>query len=290
MHKDMLVVSLRPSSSSNRFYKETNGKVYIPSGEEYEIYIKNLNSVGAVVTIEIDGKNAYGSEESFFIRPNETFTLKGDRSNRAFKYIRKTEKISQHRGDKIEDGIIRVSYQFEEPLPEVVKKVEEVTHIHNNHYGYPYWHGGYYGTCNADTKRDPILRSFVNNIGQVQSSNNTITTDSCSINDWYESPLMSDTLERSVERSKPSKLIPSNNDVAGITVQGSEVNQNFVTVTTRKLQEQIHVIILQLFVETVTGNPVTQKMTSRQKTQCKICGQWNSPGNNFCYECGAAVV
>ena len=37
--------------------------------------------------------------------------------NRAFRFIEKTDQISQHRGDKIEDGLIKITYQFEKERP-----------------------------------------------------------------------------------------------------------------------------------------------------------------------------
>jgi hypothetical protein len=96
-------------------WDENSDTVYLPFGTEYALSIKNLSTKRALVTIEIDGNKV--SDGGFVIEPNSTMDIERfvknlDKGNK-FKFIEKTKEISEYRGDKIEDGLIRVEYQFE---------------------------------------------------------------------------------------------------------------------------------------------------------------------------------
>jgi len=98
---------------------EKNGIVHIPFGSEYTILLKNLNSVKAVVDITIDGQDILDSNR-LIVHPNSSNELKGfmkdNRVTNKFKFIQKTEEISDFRGDNIDDGIIRIEITFETSL------------------------------------------------------------------------------------------------------------------------------------------------------------------------------
>lgn len=95
------------------------GVVYLPFGEEYSLLLKNLNSQKALVKVSIDGEDVLGGNE-LIVRPNSNVELERfiknslNRGNR-FKFIQKTQQIEEHRGNRIDDGIIRITYQFEKP-------------------------------------------------------------------------------------------------------------------------------------------------------------------------------
>lgn len=92
--------------------------VKLPFGSEYAVRLKNLNTVKAVVDVEIDGSRA---AQGLIINPGTSFELKGFleglRVRNRFRFIEKTKEISNYRGDRIDDGIIRISYRFEQPQP-----------------------------------------------------------------------------------------------------------------------------------------------------------------------------
>ncbi len=98
--------------------REDGENVYLPFGSEYSILLKNKESRKALVDIEVDGNNVLNSK-SLILNPNETTEIKGfmkDMNNtNAFKFIKKTNEISKHRGDRIDDGLVRISYKFELP-------------------------------------------------------------------------------------------------------------------------------------------------------------------------------
>ena len=100
--------------------RENSGEVFIPFNSEYSIMVKNLNSVKAVAKVEVDGTNTLGSYE-IIVPANSSVEIEGFSKNRKvtnkFKFIEKTKQISDYRGNKIDDGVIRVSFKFEKVIP-----------------------------------------------------------------------------------------------------------------------------------------------------------------------------
>jgi len=93
--------------------REFDEKVYLPFAAEYAILLKNLHpNKRAVAKIFIDGKNVSGG--GYVISPNSESTIERfvDIANN-FKFIEKTSKVAQFRGNNAEDGIVRVEFQFE---------------------------------------------------------------------------------------------------------------------------------------------------------------------------------
>ena len=90
------------------------------------------------------------------VRKNSTseldgFTKGGQYQNR-FKFIEKTKEISDFRGDRIDDSLIRIEYQFEKPitwLPYVISS----TIYHNSN------SGNYYGSS-LNEYQTPDMKGF----------------------------------------------------------------------------------------------------------------------------------
>lgn len=96
--------------------EKEGGVVYLPFGSEYSILLKNKHCRKALVSVEIDGVDVLNGHQ-LIIQPNSTEELKGfmkdmNRTNR-FKFIKKTKQIQDYRGDRLDDGLVRVSYRFE---------------------------------------------------------------------------------------------------------------------------------------------------------------------------------
>lgn len=115
MYSNYLVVALK---TGDKVLQGTGGIVALPFGSEYSILIKNLNVVKAQIGVEIDGVDVLDGN-LLLLEPNSEIELegfiKGKTAKNKFKFIEKTERISSYRGDHIDDGIIRVEYQFESP-------------------------------------------------------------------------------------------------------------------------------------------------------------------------------
>lgn len=111
--------------------RDNNGVVRLPFGSDYSLLLKNKNSVRALVNVEIDGQDVLDGH-SLIIGPNESSTLRGfmrdmEVRNR-FRFIKKTKRISKYRGDRPDDGLIRIEFRFEQPIevqPVVMPKYKE---------------------------------------------------------------------------------------------------------------------------------------------------------------------
>lgn len=103
----------------NKVLRENGEQVYIPFGSEYSIMIKNMNSVRVLANIEIDGRNVIPG--GLVVNAGQTVNIERFVDNlnagNRFKFIEKTQQISDYRGDRIDDGLIRITYQFEKELP-----------------------------------------------------------------------------------------------------------------------------------------------------------------------------
>jgi hypothetical protein len=102
---------------NGKILREFGDTVYLPFGSEYEIRLKNINTSRTKVTIEIDGENVTGG--GLILNPSETVDLErfirnGNLSEgNRFKFIERISKIEDHRGIKLEDGLITIRYEFE---------------------------------------------------------------------------------------------------------------------------------------------------------------------------------
>jgi hypothetical protein len=119
MYNQKLVASIKSKGKVLREFKDT---VYIPFASEYSILLKNLNTVRAVVNVFIDGENVVPG--GLVVDPGRTVDLErwiknGNLSEgNKFKFIERTSAIEDGpRGIKLEDGLVRIEYQFEIPRP-----------------------------------------------------------------------------------------------------------------------------------------------------------------------------
>lgn len=118
MYNQKLVASVK---CAGKIMREQGETVFLPFGEEYSLLLKNLSSQKAVIQVEIDGRQVI--PDGLVLHPNvsidlERFIVNSDlNKGPRFRFIEKTEQISDYRGDTIDDGIIRISYQFEMPVP-----------------------------------------------------------------------------------------------------------------------------------------------------------------------------
>lgn len=116
MYNSKLVTSVK---CAGKIMREQGDTVFLPFGEEYSLLLKNLNTKRALLHIEIDGEDV--TPNGLILGANQTidlerFIIDGNMDNGPrFKFIEKTERISDYRGDKVDDGIVRVTYQYEAP-------------------------------------------------------------------------------------------------------------------------------------------------------------------------------
>jgi hypothetical protein len=253
MYESKLVASLKANGRVLREFKDT---VYIPFGSEYSILIKNLNTKRALVNVFIDGDNAVpgglvlnaGQEVDL-----ERSIVNGNlREGNRFKFIERTGSVEKHRGVKLEDGLIRVEFQFEQY---------------------------------------DMNRFFINNISTpIASQGITRGIGGSSVGGWA-SPMgatYSATTNASSDGFRLTASGASLNDV-GITVPGSRSTQSFTTTTMGVMETEKHNIILKLLGETADNKPVLQPVNVKMKPKCVTCGKQNKATAKFCTECGTAL-
>jgi len=254
MYKNNFVAVIK---CEDRILREReNGNVYLPFGSEYSILLKNKDNRRAVVEIEVDGVNVLNGNK-LILGGNEEQEISGfmrdmSKTNR-FKFIHKTKEIQNHRGDRVDDGLVVVSYQFEYVQQPIIYKTP-------NPYPYP-WTTTYYNNSFTD-----FYGSIgTNSVACDSSSPNTGSAKCCDANINY--------------CSTPHKD-------EGITVKGAEVNKNYSYGSIGTLHYNINTIILHLKGISSSKKTVVKPLTVQSKVTCSTCGRKNRSSNKFCYNCG----
>lgn len=115
-YNEKLIVVIKSKGKVLREFP--NNEVFIPFGSDYNILIKNKElSRKALVSIKVDGDDVLDGH-SLVIEPSSEIELEGAlkdgfvRNN--FRFIERTKEVSNYRGVNPEDGLIEVSYRFEQ--------------------------------------------------------------------------------------------------------------------------------------------------------------------------------
>ena len=279
MYNQKLVASVKANGKVLREFKDT---VYINFGSEYSILLKNLNTVRAVVNVFIDGENAVPG--GLVIDPGRTVDLErwiknGNLSEgNKFKFIERTAAIEEGpRGIKLEDGLVRIEYQFEIPRP--------IINVAPAWSSSPTWtttYGGVQGSAMPTSYNvNGVMRSADFSKGEtVRAQATTAINNYCAQNN----------ISASVGEihDGAATMDCSFNDV-GITVPGSKSTQSFQTTTVGVLDPTIHNIVLKLVGDLGHNKPVQKPVTVSHKPKCVTCGKQNKANAKFCSECGTAL-
>jgi len=252
--------------AKGKILREVGEQVFIPFGSEYAIVLKNLHSVRASVRVWVDGK-LITEGCSLIIKPNETVDLERFIRNANFsagnrlKFIERTSSIEEHRGIKIDDGLVRIEYQFERifqssPIP-----------LSNPIQHHTYW-----------PVYPPGVRSPSFNPGQ--DNDIWCMSEPAFCNDTFG-------IERGVFKTSCSTEVLANN--VGITVEGSISSQSFDQVLPLLLEDEVFAMTLQLVGQTDEGHKVEQPITVSVKPTCKTCGKVNKATSKFCSNCGTSL-
>lgn len=268
----------------NKILRENQGIVKVPFGSEYSIHLKNLENRKASVNITIDGTSILG-ENSLIVNPNSSINLERFIINNnlsigpKFKFIEKTEKISENRGDTIDDGIIRIEYSFEFASNNILIRTNGEVHHHHHHTINPVWiRPNYFHPtfgdnniyCSQNLSNTNVGSGANTSYGSVRGSESSVKSANCCINNTNGLPL--------------NNIPPQTND--GITVKGNESNQQFQSGFIGMLESCKHVITLQLKGTTDSGEELQTPILVSTKKKCEICGDINPSKNKFCGGCG----
>jgi hypothetical protein len=266
MYQSKLVASLKANGKILREFKDT---VYIPFGSEYSILIKNLNTQRACVNVFLDGENVVPG--GLVVNAGQEIDLErwiknGNLSEgNRFKFIERTTAIENGpRGIKLEDGLIRIEFQFEKP------------------YVPPQWNNSSWISASGGTTPMYNINGMMRSVDFSKGENMKASATSA-MNSTLQSMNISSTTEY-----HEGMATMDWNDV-GITVPGSKSNQKFTEVTMGILEAEKHTIVLKLLGETPNNKPVLQPVTVKAKPKCVTCGKMNKAHAKFCTECGTAL-
>lgn len=257
MYKEKFVVSLK---SDGKFLRDEDGVVKLPFNSEYELYLKNLESREAVLSVSIDGKDVLNGDQ-LFIHANSSLNLLGflDGNNvkNKFKFIELTKEVEDVLGYDPEDSIIKVEVWFKKLKPIVQESIVTTTYKYGDpwHWVYPYYPNQYpYYT--TEPYKTTATYYCSGNLSNTVSNINI----SCS---------------------------SFSNDI-GITVKGDKCKQDFDSIYVDNLEEQSHVFILR-----ISGYKENKKVdnivTAKSKMYCSECGKANNIGNKYCTNCGSYI-
>jgi hypothetical protein len=271
MYNSKLVASIKANGKVLREFKDT---VYVPFGSEYSILLKNLNTVRALINIYIDGDNIVPG--GLVLNAGQEIDLQRAIRNgnmnegNKFKFIERTGKSEDHRGIKIEDGLIRVEYQFEKVYPKYQPATWAVTT--------PSWQ-----PTSMDSYYGDVIRHTT--AAAPKSMSGTVTCSSASY--AATSIAVGSATLNTIATAQAYNAAPQTE--TGITVAGSKSEQKFVTASWFATESEKHNIILKLLGETPDNEAVRKPITVKAKPKCVICGKQNKATAKFCSECGTAL-
>ena len=287
MYNQKLVASLKANGKILREFKDT---VYCPFGAEYSILIKNLNTVRALVNVYIDGENQ--TPGGLVLNAHQEVDLQRSIKNgnltegNRFKFIERTGKVEQHRGIKLEDGIVRIEYQFEIPRP--VLQVNDTSWMNDTH-KFRYTGSGSTNTVGTAGSTSGImningmLRTADYSKGEtLRAMASGATAEYCATNNIVAQASVHDGM------ATMDSYVPKND--AGITVPGSKSTQKFQTAYIGALDPQTHSIVLKILGETPDNELVRKPVTTKHKPKCVTCGKQNKATAKFCTECGTHLT
>ncbi len=273
MYCEKFVVCIKVNG---KILRENKDIVHLPFGTEYSILLKNLSSKRAKVNVFVDGDDVLDCSSILLGAHDETELegfLKGFKVSNKFKFIEKTEKISDYRGDKAEDGLVRVEYSFEESdcwCPS--------TYI-------PWW----------TPRRESIWpdRMDVTYRSEVKTNNTDLSSDVGNNQVFYSSHVQDSSAGKPNVDPFYSANVNINSSVSenelGITVKGSKSSQNFVRGSIGSVGEK-NIIILKLTgYNSKTFKIIKKPVLVKQKIECPTCGTKSKSNINFCPECGTAL-
>ncbi len=280
MYKERFIAVIK---HKGKVLRERNDVITLPFGSEYSLQLKNLESSKAVVNASVDGEDVLDGH-SIIVQPNSTTVLKGFMNGMSarnrFKFIKKTKEIADHRGDRLDDGIVRVEFRFEK------KKVTKIIEEKRVTLPWVVWDyrcptcGTWPCTCTTWHLRGPAggchFSDSASNLYSNKSSKGFSSDSSPSIS----------CNNMSFTNGDLGAPLPDE----GITVKGSKIKQDFVYGNTRELEEDSSVIILRLRGTTSTGTIVERPITVRSKLTCPTCGRKSKSSTKFCGNCGTCLA
>lgn len=258
MFKNNMVAAIKVAGKVLREFN--NNTVYVPFGSEYSILLKNLDTFRKVsVSVRIDGEDALDGVR-LIIDPGQSIDLKRFIRNgnlndgNAFKFIEKTDKIEKYRGNRAEDGLITIHYEFENQYARISST--RLTSVDR----YRAW---------AATNPEPMMMNY--EAGILRNNERRISLVS---NTSYSCASVEPLTAKST---------------AGITAPGSITSQKF-SKSYGFYGDGIHHSLTLKLEGLVDGQvEVKEPVVVKKLKRCKMCGTNVKQVAKFCHECGSSV-
>lgn len=255
MYKSNLVLAVKVGGKVLREFDDT---VYLPFGSEYSLLLKNMFSRKVRAHVTIDGIDVLGGNH-LIINAKSSIDLKrfitngNMESGNAFKFIEKTEKIEKYRGNRAEDGLVTIEFEFEDGSNSIKSDSEFIKPPFNHApYNYPTYPG--YPTYPSYPTYPHVLCDTNSN------SNMTMRND-----------------------------VAVQANTSGITAPGSVTSQSFSRAGIFVGDGVKHTITIQLKGLLEGQQEVQKPVTVTRRKHCSMCGTRVRQIAKFCHECGASV-
>lgn len=281
MYMNKLVVSLKHGGKVLRESKD--GSIQLPFGSEYTIYIKNLHTQRAVCTVFIDGEDALGRR--VVVDPGSFVELErfdiGSATGGRFKFIERTQAVEDAKGGiQPEDGLVRVEWEYEilRPIFQPMFPGMPPTPVYPTHI----WDGGY--TPAPRTPTAPGIEPFSpHRVLRCTYGGLTGTPAVGTSNVQFTNGIAYG------DAASSNSTTTSNTNDAGVTVKGSQSEQQFKTIAPVATDGNRHSLVLRLVGVSRDGEVVHKAITTKDKLVCDKCGAKHIPSAKFCSNCGNSL-
>lgn len=226
---------------AGRILREDGGTVLLPFGSEYTIYLKNKHTTKALVDVTVDGRQVV---KGLIVDPDSSVELErfvdDMQSGRKLRFIERTEEIEAYRGIQEEDGLIYISYRFEQPPV--------------NFYGVPYYQPW-----------QPTFEPYWQNTNWTADISNTSGPTRKAVKGGRG-------MGGGTQSSCFASMSAGPQASAGITVEGGYSGQSFTYGNIGILENETHSMVIQLK-GTSNSLPVAKPVTVKSKKICPSCGR-----------------
>jgi hypothetical protein len=271
MYSNKLIAVVK---SNGKVLREQGENVFLPFGQEFTILIKNKNSLRALVKIEIDGTDATDGT-SLIVPANgeieiERFIKNGNLAQgNKFKFIERTAQIEQHRGAKVDDGFIRIEFEFEREAQPIKSPPIYTTPWRPYDDKYRLIGDQQFGDRGIMRGLSGTPTQSLMNMAVAQATSYCATSKAAA------------TMDSFCDEVQPA---------VGITVPGAVSDQKFTVGAWFATDGVKHVMIMRMFGETAQGVQVTKPVTVKAKPKCTTCGHTNKANAKFCSNCGTSLT
>lgn len=284
MYRNDFVVVLQ-DLKGNTLRETREGFIHLPFGTEYKFLFKNKSFRRAVVSLFIDGTDALGGSQ-IVVDGNtsttlERFILDGDNyKGHRFKFVDPKKDPNVQDPDSSQNGVVRIIVQYEKyEQPTIVIRRPWNIVVDSDSSRWSCWPTYYtYSAGNTNTNFPDSSISFTSMSCSATPTKGGLA-DSSVVSNYCS------TVESSGVATA-HRHAPANIDSArpGATVEGSESNQSFYTVSVGTLEDRKHIFEFRLLGRTEEDVPVTVKPTN--VVFCGSCGTKAKWEDNYCKQCG----